>query len=152
MKMNARLLSISLASAAIFGVAAVAAPVLEGGQKFNTALTGAAEVNGAGVPNQGDPDGTGTALIVVNPGQSRVCWEISTGNLDPVVGAHIHAAPAGVNGGIVVHLSAAQNAQTTGCMDVTRTLADAIRKSPENYYVNVHTTTKPAGAIRGQLG
>lgn len=152
MQMNARLLSISLASTAILGAAAIAAPVLEGGQKFTTTMTGAAEVNGAGVPNQGDPDGTGTALIVVNPGQSRVCWDITTGNLDPVVGAHIHAAPAGSNGGIVVHLSAAQNAQSTGCSDVTRALADAIRKSPANYYVNVHTTVKPAGAVRGQLG
>lgn len=152
MQMNARLLSISLASAAILGAAAIAAPVLEGGQKFTTTLTGAAEVNGAGVPNQGDPDGTGTATIIVNPGQSRVCWDITTGNLDPVLFAHIHVAPAGMNGGIVVNLSAVQNGQATGCSDVTRALADAIRKSPATYYVNVHTTTKPAGAVRGQLG
>ncbi|MEO6359812.1 MAG: CHRD domain-containing protein [Sphingomicrobium sp.] len=134
------------------GTAAIAAPVLEGGRKFTTTLSGASEVNSAGVPNQGDPDGAGTARIIVNPGQARVCWEIETSNLDPVVGAHIHRAPAGQNGSIVVHLSAAQNAATSGCRDVTRALADEIRKSPRSFYVNVHTTVYRAGAIRGQLG
>jgi CHRD domain len=31
------------------------------------------------------------------------------------------------------------------------TLAAAILLNPENYYVIVHTTTREAGAIRGQL-
>ena len=33
-----------------------------------------------------------------------------------------------------------------------RDVADAIRKSPQGYYVNVHNATYPNGAIRGQLG
>lgn len=132
--------------------AAIAAPALEGGQKFTTTLSGAAEVNSSGVPNQGDPDGAGTARIIVNPGQARVCWEIETSNINAVVGAHIHRAPAGQNGGVVVPLSAAQNSTTSDCRDVTRALADAIRRSPSSFYVNVHTVGYGAGAIRGQLG
>ena len=133
------------ASAALIATAALAQPALEGGKKFTTTLTGAAEVPPA------DPDGTGTATIVINAGQQRVCWEITTANLDPVVAAHIHSAHAGQNGPIVVPLTATTNGTSTGCADVTRSLADAIRKAPQGYYVNVHTTVFPGGAIRGQL-
>ena len=134
------------------GTAAIAAPALEGGQKFTATLSGASEVNAAGVPNQGDPDGAGTARIIVNPGQARVCWEIETSNINAVVGAHIHRAPAGQNGGVVVPLTAAQNGTISDCRDVTRALADEIRKSPSSFYVNIHTVGFGAGAIRGQLG
>jgi hypothetical protein len=147
----------AVASAGLIASAAFAQPVLEGGKRFTTELTGEAEIsNTTGLPNAGDLQATGTAKITVNPGQRRVCWEITTGNFSTgttsIVGAHIHEAPAGSNGGIVVHLTAAINTTTTGCADVTRALADEIRKSPQNFYVNVHTNLFTAGAIRGQLG
>src|SRR3712207_501318 len=46
-----------------------------GGRSFSTVLTGEAEVNNEGVPNQGDPEGSGTATITVNPGQEEVCLD-----------------------------------------------------------------------------
>ena len=119
---------------ALIGTAA-AAQVLEGGRKFTTELTGEAEVNAAGVPNQGDLSATGTARIIVNPGQNRVCWEITTANFTAgttsIVGAHIHIAPSTTTGPVVVPLSAAIDDTVSGCADVTRELADAIRKSPQ---------------------
>ena len=39
----------------------------------------------------------------------------------------------------------------SGCVVVPRTLVAAILASPAGYYVNVHTTDFPNGAIRGQL-
>jgi hypothetical protein len=36
-----------------------------------------------------------------------------------------------------------------GC--TTSSFADAIASNPSNYYVNVHSSTFPGGAIRGQL-
>lgn len=148
---------LSLAVATGMVGAALAAPASEGGRKFSTNLTGEAEVTAAGVPNQGDLAATGTATITVNPGQSRVCWEITTGDdftagTTSIVGAHIHVGASTTTGPVVVPLTATIDGTTTGCADVTRQLADAIRKTPENYYVNVHTNLFPAGAIRGQLG
>lgn len=145
-----------VATASLVGVA-LAAPVAEGGRKFSTELTGEAEVTSAGVPNQGDLGATGTAMITVNPGQQRVCWEITTGDdfaagTTAIVGAHIHVAPATTTGPVVVPLSAVIDGTSTGCANVSRQLADAIRKAPQTYYVNVHTNLYPAGAIRGQLG
>ena len=51
------------ASAALIATTAVAQNVSQGGRKFTTELTGEAEVTAAGVPNQGDLDGTGSASI-----------------------------------------------------------------------------------------
>jgi hypothetical protein len=36
-------------------------------------LTGAAEVNGAGDPNQGDLDGSGEATLNLIPKKERIC-------------------------------------------------------------------------------
>ena len=135
------------ASAALIATAAIAGPAT-GGAKFSTVLTGAAEV-----PGPGDPDGRGEAKIIINPGKSKICWEINVRDIEVATAAHIHTAPAGTAGPVVVALSPpVTNNNSTGCATVARSLADAIRKSPQAYYVNVHNAAYPAGAIRGQLG
>jgi len=147
MKPVKTLLTSLAASAALIATAGVAGPAT-GGAKFTTVLTGAAEV-----PGPGDPDGRGEAKITVNPGKSQICWEINVRNIDTATAAHIHSAPAGVAGPVVVALSApVTNNNSTGCETVDRSLADAIRKAPQGYYVNVHNAAYPAGAVRGQLG
>jgi hypothetical protein len=136
---TARLLTLLVVPVAT--LALVAAPAVAG-QRFTTALSGANEVPPA------DPDGTGTAVITINRGLGEICWTITVANVDPVVAAHIHAAPAGANGPVVVPL----NPFAGGCATVDRALAKAIAKDPAAYYVNVHTTVYPGGAVRGQLG
>jgi hypothetical protein len=133
---------IGLAAATLPASVAVAG---DGGRPFATDLTGAQEVNG------GDPDGTGTAALRVNVGQRRICYRLSVDGLDPVVGAHIHLGPAGVNGPIVVELAAPVTGSSADCAVVDRDLARDIVRNPENYYVNVHTTAFQNGAVRGQL-
>jgi hypothetical protein len=127
--------------------AAAASPAAADGRPFTTTLTGAAEVNAAGVPNQGDPDGVGTATIRINPGLGEVCWTITVSGVEPITAAHIHIAPPAAPGPIVVPL----NPYTGGCTDVDRALALAIIQNPGAYYVNVHNGAYPAGALRGQL-
>jgi hypothetical protein len=126
----------------------------QGGRPFSTVLTGEAEVTDAGVPNQGDLDGTGSAKITVNPGQEEVCFELSVAGITlPAIGAHIHEGVAGENGPVVVPLEPPPDATgvSSGCAQVSRELALAIIQDPENYYVNVHTTDFENGALRGQL-
>lgn len=119
----------------------------EGGRPFTTSLTGAAEVNAQGVPNQGDPDGSGAASVRINAGLREVCWTITASGVDPITAAHIHVAPPTAPGPIVVPL----NPYSGGCTIIDRELALAIITSPGGYYVNVHNATYPAGALRGQL-
>ena len=103
----------------------------------------------------GDADGTGTALLTVNHGQGEVCWALAVADVTlPATASHIHKAAPGVRGGIVLGLSAPDAAgQGSGCASgVDRAILRDILTNPGDYYVNVHTTDYPAGAVRGQLG
>ena len=117
-----------------------------GGRPLTANMTGAQET-----PPTGSP-GTGVAEVTVNVGQSEVCWSLTVEGLTgPATAAHIHVAPVGVAGPIVVPLTAPSAGSSQGCRTVDRELAKAILQHPEAYYVNVHTARFPAGEIRGQL-
>ena len=122
-----------------------------GGRPLSTTLTGAAEA-----PGPGDPDATGDADLRLNQGQERICFDVSWADVDGTVfAAHIHEAPVGVPGPIVVPLFEGSFAGTdavSDCVDVEKGLVKEIRKHPAEYYVNVHSTPGfEAGAVRGQL-
>ncbi len=117
-----------------------------GGSKLSTTLTGAAEVPA------GDPDGSGTAELRLNSGQEEICYELTAVDIAPATLAHIHVGAAGVAGPPLVHLIPPADGSSSGCVYASRELIKAIRKNPENYYVNVHNAEFKPGAIRGQLG
>lgn len=130
----------------VISAGAVAVALAGGGAPRVTTLSGAAEVPPA------DPDGSGFASITLNVGQKTVCWELSVSGIAPATAAHIHAAPAGVNGPVVVPLSPPTSGSSSGCAEtVDPALVQAIIDFPERYYVNVHNAPYPAGAVRGQL-
>lgn len=140
------LLIAGLIAASLAGPLTGVAAAGDGGRPLSAEMTGAAEA-----PGPGDPDGFGDATFQVNPGQEQICYTLTASNLDPVIAAHIHVAPVGVPGPIVVPLVPPVSGSSSACASVARDLASAILMHPENYYVNVHTTVYPAGAIRGQL-
>ena len=137
----------------VLTVLALGSVAADGGRQFTTTMTGAAEVNAQGVPNQGDPDGIGTATITLNYGQGTVCWELSVSGITlPASAAHIHEAPVTAPGPVVVPLSAPDaSGFASGCATVDRELIKDIIQHPEEYYVNVHNADYPSGALRGHL-
>lgn len=140
-----RFLAVAAAVAASTAIL-VPAPALAGGRPLSTDLIGANE------PGGGDPDGSGHFSMTVNLGQSEICYDLTVANLDTVVAAHIHSAPTGINGPIVVPLAAPVSGSSSDCVTVETSLAKAIAKAPQVFYVNVHTELFQGGAIRGQLG
>jgi hypothetical protein len=110
-------------------------------------MTGAAER-----PGPGDPDGSGTAWFWINRGQDRICYVLQVENVDNIIAAHIHIAPATDPGPVVVPLNAPVGGTSSGCADVEAGFAKTLSKNLADYYVNVHSVEFPGGAVRGQLG
>ncbi|MCI0714283.1 MAG: CHRD domain-containing protein [Chloroflexi bacterium] len=121
-------------------------PAVASGRPFSTTLTGAAEA-----PGPGDPDGTGAAVITVNPGLEEVCFKLKVSDIAPATAAHIHVGAVGEPGPVVVPLVPPTSGESSGCIGVDQALALDIIRHPDNYYVNVHNAEYPAGALRGQL-
>lgn len=78
-----------------------------------------------------------------------------------IVAGHIHVAPAGVAGPVVVPLPISQAAplvSPTGSIliqfsniTVPADIAAAILANPAGYYLNLHSAINAAGVVRGQL-
>ena len=125
------------------------APAAAVGDTFFIRMTGDAER-----PGPGDPDGSGIALLSVNPEHGRVCYVLVVRNIGlPATGAHIHQADVNNPGPIVVPLKApGRNGLAVGCAEADPGLLNDILNRPWAFYVNVHSEQYPAGAVRGQLG
>ena len=137
-------------------VAGSAAPALASstaGRPLTATLSGANEVTAAGLTGVGDPDGAGSARVTINVGQKRLCFSLKvTGVVTPTAVAHIHDADAGVAGPVVIPIGApGVDGTASGCVPVARALLKEILHDPAGYYVNVHTSEFPGGAVRGQL-
>ena len=98
---------------------------------------------------------TGRMIVIVNQTRDTVCFLTRWSDIDgTVVAAHIHLAPEGVAGGVVVPLFAGafdSDDMLRDCVSANG-LSDEIVADPEDYYVNIHSDVFPAGAVRGQLG
>ncbi|MCM8570121.1 CHRD domain-containing protein [Gramella jeungdoensis] len=127
---------------------------------FTTSLKGDNEV-----PSN-DSKATGQAIVKISKDETYLEYKLIVANIDDVLMAHFHMAPAGTNGGFVVWLygPSEPSGDFNGVLaegvitedDVInaldgdfQALIDAIRAG--NIYVNVHTTEFPGGELRGQL-
>ena len=120
----------------------------KGKPKFNVLLNGTNEV-----PGPGDPDGSGLAKITVKEKMGMIYYEITVSNISAATAAHIHSAPAGQSGSVVVTLTPpdASGFSSGTVSNLDPNLLKSIKENPANYYVNVHNADYPAGAVRGQL-
>lgn len=103
--------------------------------------------------NPGNPDGSGSASVVLDPETGEACWDLTAEDIGPVLQSHIHVGAADVSGGVVVPLDVdGFDGTSEGCTsDVDADVLQAVIDDPAGYYVNLHTEDFPAGAIRGQL-
>jgi hypothetical protein len=114
--------------------------------KFSAKLSGSNEVGG------GDPNGSGTAALKMRG--TEICFDVKWSGFEAIM-SHIHKAPAGTNGDVVVPFFTSESPldanSKSGCVTAKASLVKAIMAKPSNYYVNVHSPEFPKGAARGQL-
>jgi hypothetical protein len=114
-------------------------------------------------------DTSGTAIFHVNQDWTEIRFKLDVNDADNVLGAagaHLHCAPAGQNGGVVVFLAGSFPPGYDGDIQLRGTLNDSNIINPAcgadiaelvdsmlagNVYVNVHSTAVPSGVIRGQV-
>jgi CHRD domain len=151
-----RLLSAFALVAALVALAASPAAAQEGtGAKCTlfTALRPSNEV---------DPPSNSLAFgaAAVHIDGTRLSFAVAIANLsrEAFTAGHIHNAPAGANGTVVVPLFSSDPGVSprvffqAGSVGIAAALGADICANPANYYVNYHTEQRPSGTTRGQLG
>jgi hypothetical protein len=140
-------------SAAAAGLAACA--TTSGGGAADPTHTGTplvATLDGnAEVPGPGDANGNGEFSGWFDPAMGRICYTLGVGSLASPTMAHIHRGAAQVAGDVVVPLANPAHEIADTCQQVAPALINEIIANPSGFYVNVHTTQYPKGAIRAQL-
>lgn len=116
---------------------------------FTAALNGASEAP----PNASLASGNASAVYDDASGQFSIAGTFS-GLSAPATAAHVHNAPPGVSGPVVLPLTLVPGGTTSGVffgVAPTLTTTEAAQLLAGSWYVNVHDATFPGGEIRGQL-
>ena len=139
---------VSFALVATFAGLLGASPAAADDARLYATLTGAAER-----PGPGDPDAIGRVVITINDATNQICAAVQFTNATlPTTGMHIHLAPPGSAGPVVVAFTAPTGYQSYECKTVdNEALLDNIAANPGQYYFNIHNQEYPGGFARGQL-
>ena len=123
---------------------------------FNVQLSAENEPQGSSSTSKGHAQ-----VKVYDDGTIEFLFTINNKHPETYTRAHIHKAPAGSNGGIhwdflePADPATSINAQPAQLRGVARARSAAnvadLLANPSGYYVNVHSTINPGGALRGQL-
>lgn len=144
---DAGLLRSTLALVASVCLLAIAAVGPAGAQTvFNATLDGAQETPPVVTP------GFGTGVFILNAAETELSVNVSfSGLVEPANNAHIHQAPPGIPGGVVIPLSfpTATSGSIVQVVSITPDLVTALKDG--NLYVNIHSAHAPSGEIRGQI-
>lgn len=107
------------------------------------------------VPGPGDPDGMAMGVLTINPGTNVISWNFTYSDIAAPTGFHIHTGADGVAGGVLVNLGTATSGGPGTLIgsvaSISNATIDALLASPADFYVNLHTSEFPGGAVREQL-
>jgi len=147
---------------AVFLTALIYVGIAHADENFKATLTGDQEVPPV------TTDTTGKVFLRLNKEETELEIQLHVNDGVRIQQSHIHCAPAGVNGPVVVFLAGLHAAGldidgkwvsnatikdtsivNPACGTTVAALADSMRAG--NTYVNVHSVAHPGGVIRGQV-
>ena len=119
------------------------------GSEFEARLDGEQEVPAV------DTDASGVGGLTLSEDETEITYLFTASGLSgPVTGAHFHLGAPGVDGDIVIDLSADVSQADDEVVIEGGAAADAAFVTAlraGDIYVNIHTDLNPGGEIRGQL-
>jgi hypothetical protein len=116
-----------------------------------------ASLDGNNIPSDGDPGGSGSFSVALDPALSQACFELDVTLTDlagdPPTAVDIHDSTTGDPSDVVLALAVGVDGagHASGCVAASAPLVSAMLAAPNNYYVDVHTAGYPGGAVRGWL-
>lgn len=164
-----------LITVAAIGGSLLAMPLANAGhlnEVLETELDGRSEVANGATNKRivGDPNAKGEAYVFgIDNDPYTLCYlivdieKLAETDLAPGNGraAHIHEGSRDENGPVVAVLAWPQDGQAADCLTEGTEpekfptgetgIVQRILENPEDFYINVHNSEFPAGAIRGQL-
>jgi hypothetical protein len=149
--MRLRRLALLTAAAVVLMLVLPSAAFAPRGPLF-AALNGQNEIGQDGKKGAGDDNGAGSFSAVIK--DQQLCYGLAVRDIENPTMAHIHRGGRNTNGDIVVTLMHPQSGDpgaSSACMTISNGLVRQIRKNPGKFYVNVHNSAYPDGAVRGQL-
>lgn len=137
--------------AALFGVAGCGMLQAGGGssQQTGASQAGSLKLSGSEEVPPVTTSATGSGTITVRSDRS-VTGSVTTSGIAATM-AHIHQAPRGANGPVIVPLT--KSGENTWLVPSGATLTEAQYEAYKagNLYVNVHSAAYPGGELRAQL-
>jgi hypothetical protein len=134
-----------------FSLVAITVGLMPSAQAANI-VTLTVSASGANEPGGGAKVGSATGTFTLNKTKGIICSTIKTKGLTSIIGSHIHTGVKGVTAEIVVTIDALKfNISGENCVKAPAALLKDIAANPSAYYFNIHSTTFPGGAVRGQL-
>ena len=85
-----------------------------------------------------------------NVATEEFCFQLEFIGISDVTEGHIHFGQVDEIGPVVIDLNLAENGQD-GCVHAGRAKLVNIIRNPQAFYIDVHTSEYPLGAIRDQL-
>jgi len=106
---------------------------------------------GANETKPGDPDASAEGSFRVDTAAGQFCYTVTANGLEDAAAMHIHQAPEGTDGPVVIPLDQTKLNGGETCTTAEAAVLEGILADPAGYYLNVHTPEFPAGAVRDQL-